>query len=109
MAVHVTAALVLAAAAPGAWTDRAAAYGVQHPGWTNTAAPIKKQAHNGTAVEYAFRGVTYEGYVSLPARSIHASPPGMLIAHQWMGLGDYEKSRADEAAAQGYMAFALDV
>ena len=34
---------------------------------------------------------------------------GVLVAHQYMGLIDYEKSRADEMAANGYAAFALDV
>ncbi|MGB0766548.1 MAG: dienelactone hydrolase family protein [Phycisphaeraceae bacterium] len=35
--------------------------------------------------------------------------PGVLIVHQWMGLTDYEKRRARELAALGYVAFAMDV
>jgi dienelactone hydrolase len=34
---------------------------------------------------------------------------GVLIAHQYMGLIDYEKARAEEMASMGYFAFALDV
>lgn len=35
--------------------------------------------------------------------------PGVLIVHQWMGVTDYEKRRARELAALGYVAFALDI
>ena len=35
--------------------------------------------------------------------------PGVLIAHQWMGLGQGEMYRAEEMASHGYTAFALDV
>ena len=52
----------------------------------------------------------YQGYVSHPAEKVQSGGArGALVAHQWKGLGDYEKSRADEMAAMGYVAFALDV
>ena len=35
--------------------------------------------------------------------------PGVLIVHQWMGLTDYEKMRAEQLANLGYVAFAADV
>lgn len=35
--------------------------------------------------------------------------PGVLIAHQWMGLTDYEKGRARQIAELGYTAFAADI
>jgi dienelactone hydrolase len=35
--------------------------------------------------------------------------PGVLIAHQWMGLGATERTRARELAREGFVAFALDV
>ena len=38
-----------------------------------------------------------------------ASAPGILIAHQWMGLTDYEKGRAKQLAELGYVAFAADI
>lgn len=39
-----------------------------------------------------------------------ATVPGVLIAHQWYGLGDMEMYRAEEmASTMGYVAFALDV
>ena len=35
--------------------------------------------------------------------------PGLLISHAWYGLGEGEMMRAEEAAAKGYAAFALDM
>lgn len=68
----------------------------------------------GSDVEYMVDGKTYQGYLALPqvSEAVHekaAEPAGVLIAHQYMGLGEMEKGRADEMAAMGYAAFALDV
>ena len=35
--------------------------------------------------------------------------PAVLIAHQWMGLTDYEKTRAVQLASGGLVTFALDL
>ncbi len=35
--------------------------------------------------------------------------PGVLIVHDWMGLGDFYKSIADKLADMGYVAFAVDI
>jgi dienelactone hydrolase len=35
--------------------------------------------------------------------------PGVLVVHEWWGLNDYAKSRAEQLAAAGYVAFALDM
>ncbi len=35
--------------------------------------------------------------------------PGILIAHQWKGLTDYEKKRGEMLAKLGYVAFAADI
>lgn len=35
--------------------------------------------------------------------------PAVLIVHQWMGLTDYEKGRAEQLAKLGYVVFALDI
>ena len=91
----------------GEWARTAGEYRMQHPAWPRTAKTA--QTHNGENVEYYVNGGTYEGYISMPQSVPGRKGEGVLIAHQWMGLGDYEKSRADEMAAQGYIAFALDV
>lgn len=35
--------------------------------------------------------------------------PGVLVVHEWWGLNEYAKSRAEQLAAEGYVAFALDI
>jgi len=35
--------------------------------------------------------------------------PGVLVVHEWWGLNDYAKERAAQLAAEGYVAFALDM
>ena len=63
----------------------------------------------GADVDYTVGRSVYQGYLSFPEKPISTPAPGVLIAHQWMGLTDYEKHRADQIAANGYVAFAIDV
>ena len=35
--------------------------------------------------------------------------PGVLVVHEWWGLNDYAKSRAEQLAAEGYVALAVDM
>src|ERR1039457_12564 len=35
--------------------------------------------------------------------------PGVLVVHQWLGLTDYEKHRAEMLAQLGYVAFCADI
>ena len=35
--------------------------------------------------------------------------PGVLVVHEWWGLNDYAKSRADMLAEEGYVALAVDM
>jgi len=41
--------------------------------------------------------------------AIKGKRPGVLICHQWMGLGEHEMRVARELAKLGYVAFALDI
>lgn len=59
-------------------------------------------------VEYHDGDTVLEGYLAFD----DAGPgkrPGVLVVHQWKGLGDYEKKRADMLAGLGYVAFAADI
>ena len=59
-------------------------------------------------VEYKDGDTVLEGYfVSDP--SISGKRPGVLILHQWLGLTDYEKRRAEMLAKLGYNVFAADI
>lgn len=59
-------------------------------------------------VEYRDGDLTLEGYLAWDD-ALQGSRPGVLVVHQWKGLGDYEKRRARELAQLGYAAFALDM
>jgi dienelactone hydrolase len=58
--------------------------------------------------EYQVDGVTYQGYVARNT-NIPQSRGTVLIVHDWDGVTDYEKQRAEMLAAYGYTAFAVDV
>jgi dienelactone hydrolase len=59
-------------------------------------------------IEYKQGEATLEGYLAYDS-SRPGQRPGVLIVHQWKGLTDYEKQRADMLAKLGYTAFALDI
>ncbi|MGN6387822.1 MAG: dienelactone hydrolase family protein [Verrucomicrobiota bacterium] len=59
-------------------------------------------------IEYKEGDTTLEGFVAYDD-SVREKRPGVLIVHQWKGLGDYEKKRAEMLAKLGYVAFAADI
>lgn len=67
-------------------------------------------ARAGETVIYKDGDTELEGYWAPNACKVDNVPgPVVLIVHQWKGLGDYEKSRADMLANKCYNAFAVDV
>jgi dienelactone hydrolase len=73
-------------------------------GFMNT---TRAEIHRET-VEYKDGDTVLEGYVAYDD-SIAGKRPGVLVVHQWTGLGDYEKKRCDMLAQLGYVAFAADI
>src|SRR5260221_10285886 len=61
------------------------------------------------AIEYQDGNTVLEGYLAYDDSIIKGKRPGVLIVHQWMGLTDYEKKRAEMLAKLGYNVFALDI
>ena len=59
-----------------------------------------------TEIEYQADGTTMVGRLALPAGG--GRNPAVLIAHDGPGLDDHQRSRADQLAELGYVAFALD-
>ena len=59
-------------------------------------------------VEYKQGEAVLEGW-SVYDDAIQGKRPGVLIVHQWKGLGDYEKKRAEMLARMGYNVFAADI
>jgi dienelactone hydrolase len=54
------------------------------------------------------KGTALHGYVAYD-RAISGKRPGVLVIHDWRGLTDYTKKRADMLAQLGYIAFAVDI
>ncbi len=59
-------------------------------------------------VEYKQGDTALEGWLTYDD-SISGKRPGVLVVHQWKGLGDYEKKRAEMLAELGYVVFCADV
>lgn len=63
--------------------------------------------HTAT-VEYQQGGTTLEGFVAYDDATTNTRP-AVLVVHQWLGLTDYEKKRAEMLAQLGYVAFCADI
>ncbi len=59
-------------------------------------------------VEYRQGDARLVGYLAYP-KDAKGPLPGVLVVHEWMGLNDYAKRRADQLAELGYVAFAADI
>jgi len=59
-------------------------------------------------VEYTQGGIVLEGYLAYDD-GIKGKRPGVLVVHDWTGLGPYVKMRCDQLAKLGYIAFAADI
>ena len=73
------------------------------------AAAVSVQAKIVTqTIEYKQGDATLEGYLAYDDATTTARP-GVLVVHQWLGLTDYEKHRAEQLAGLGYVAFCADI
>lgn len=59
-------------------------------------------------IEYQQGGATLQG-VLVWDDAVSGPRPGVMIVHQWLGLTDYEKHRAEQLAQLGYVAFCADI
>jgi dienelactone hydrolase len=62
----------------------------------------------GKAIEYSTGNSTLKGYLAYD-NTFKGKRPGVLVVHEWWGLTDYPKKRADMLASLGYVAFAADM
>ena len=74
-----------------------------------TACAVSAQAKIVTkTIEYRQGDTILEGHLAYDD-SLSGLRPGVLIVHQWLGVTDYEKQRAEKLAALGYVAFCADI
>jgi len=59
-------------------------------------------------IEYQQGGTPLAG-VLVYDDAVKGRRPGVLVVHQWLGLTDYEKHRAEMLARLGYVAFCADI
>lgn len=61
-------------------------------------------------IEYKQGDTVLEGYLVYEENfQLTVLRPGVLVVHEWKGLNDYAKMRADRLAKLGYVAFAADI
>jgi dienelactone hydrolase len=59
-------------------------------------------------IDYRDGDTLLEGYLAYDD-TLTGKRPGVLIVHEWWGMNDYVKWRAEQLARLGYVAFALDM
>jgi len=58
-------------------------------------------------VSYSAGATQLNGFIAYPAGS--DKRPAVLVVHEWWGLNDYARMRAQKLAEQGYVALAVDM
>ena len=59
-------------------------------------------------VEYIHGNAVLQGFMAHDP-SIKGKRPGVLVVHQWKGLGDYEKKRAEMLAQLGVILLLFEI
>ncbi len=60
------------------------------------------------AVSYTAGDDDLKGYIAFDDKS-ESARPGVIVIHEWWGLDDYIRTRADRLAELGYTALAIDM
>jgi dienelactone hydrolase len=61
-----------------------------------------------TTLEYRQGDAVLEGYLAYDD-ALQGKRPGVLVVHEWYGLNDYARRRAEQVARLGYVALAADI
>lgn len=79
------------------------------PATPTNATATAAHAVKAEAVAYADGDAQLEGWLAVPSDVGPEKRPVIVVFHDWMGLGEGTKKRAEQLAALGYVAFAADV
>jgi len=71
-------------------------------------AGLASAAVKTSKVEYEVDGTKHIGYLAYDDAA-KGKQPGVLVFHEWWGLDDYAKKRAEQLAGLGYVAFCADM
>jgi dienelactone hydrolase len=59
-------------------------------------------------IDYDYDGTKFKGLLAY-GDAAKGKQPGVIVFHEWWGLNDYAKKRAEQLAGLGYVAFAADM
>ncbi len=59
-------------------------------------------------IEYTDGGTTLKGFIAYDD-AVQGKRPGIVVVPEWWGVNDYLKSRAEQLAKLGYVAFVADI
>src|SRR5262249_6156158 len=71
-------------------------------------APAARAEGKTREVTYTHDGRTFKGHLAWDCAG-SGKRPGVLVVHEWWGLNDYARKRAEQLAKLGYVAFACDM
>jgi carboxymethylenebutenolidase len=75
-----------------------------------TLAVVSRARGEGRMISYPSGSETVQAYLAIPAGASEAAKkPAMVVIHEWWGLNDWTKKKADEFAQKGYFALAPDL
>src|SRR4051794_31384804 len=60
------------------------------------------------AVTYSYDGVAFKGHLAWDDAA-KGKRPGVLVVHEFWGLNEYARKRAEQLAGLGYVGFACDM
>jgi dienelactone hydrolase len=70
--------------------------------------PLAGAAVKTKTVEYEYDSTKLKGFLAWDD-AVQGKRPGILVVHEWWGLNDYARRRAEQLAGLGYVAFACDM
>ena len=70
--------------------------------------PLVEAKVESKAVPYTYGEGSFEGFLAWDD-SVKGQRPGILVVHEWWGLNEYARSRVEQLAGLGYVAFAVDM
>jgi len=70
--------------------------------------PNAEAAIRTETVTYRDGNAVLEGYLAYDD-AVRRRRPGVMVIHEWTGIGDYVRDRTEQLAKLGYVAFAADI
>ena len=73
-----------------------------------TTAPVRA-VNSREAIYASVNGESVTGWLSWPADSVPTDLPALIVIHEWWGLNDNIRQKAERLAGEGYVTLAVDL